>query len=506
MTAVLAETLVGPSIDWYALSPLLVLLGAAMVLLVLAALTPPWPKGLYAGFTASTALAGAILSFFLWDDITDEGPRLLVNDAFRFDRFTMWITITLCVALFMVSLVLNDYLRREDLDGPEVYALAMLAVIGGIVMGAANDLIVLFLGLEILSIAFYVMAASHRKRIESQESGIKYFVLGGFSSAFFLYGVALVYGSAGSTNFTKIVENFNTTSPLGRNDSMMLAGVALLLVGLGFKVAAVPFHFWTPDVYQGAPTPVTAFLASAGKVAAFAAMLRVLLFALPHWSDDYRPVIWVLAVLTLVGGSLMAVVQTNVKRMLAFSSVSHAGFVLVGVEAAAHTTGLGGPNDGAGASLLYLMLYAVLVTGTFAVISLVGRTGDGQTDLDGFRGLGRDKPLLALGMTVLLLAQAGVPLTSGFIAKFGVIQAAVDVHSYAIAIIAMVASVIAAFLYLRIMISMWVAEPESGDDAREAVRVPFSTGLAVALAVGFTLVIGFFPGWLIDAAKAATNL
>ncbi len=506
MTAVLAETLVGPSIDWYALSPLLVLLGAAMVLLVLAALTPPWPKGLYAGFTASTALAGAILSFFLWDDITDDGPRLLVNDAFRFDRFTMWITITLCVALFMVSLVLNDYLRREDLDGPELYALAMLAVIGGIVMGAANDLIVLFLGLEILSIAFYVMAASHRKRIESQESGIKYFVLGGFSSAFFLYGVALVYGSAGSTNFTKIVENFNTTSPLGRSDAMMLAGVALLLVGLAFKVAAVPFHFWTPDVYQGAPTPVTAFLASAGKVAAFAAMLRVLLFALPHWSDDYRPVIWVLAVLTLVGGSLMAVVQTNVKRMLAFSSVSHAGFVLVGVEAAAHTAGVGGPNDGAGATLLYLMLYAVLVTGTFAVITLVGRTGDGQTDLAGFRGLGRDKPLLALGMTVLLLAQAGVPLTSGFIAKFGVIQAAVDVHSYAIAIIAMVASVIAAFLYLRIMISMWVAEPESGDDAREAVRVPFTTGLAVALAVGFTLVIGFFPGWLIDAAKAATNL
>ncbi len=180
------------------------------------------------------------------------------------------------------------------------------------------------------------MAASHRRRIESQESGIKYFVLGGFSSAFFLYGIAMVYGTAGSTNFTKIVDSFNANVPAVRHDAFILAGVALLLVGLGFKVAAVPFHFWTPDVYQGAPTPVTSFMASVGKVAAFAAMLRVLIYALPHWRDDYRPIVWALAVVTVVVGSVMAVVQTNVKRMLAFSSISHAGFILVGVEAASH--------------------------------------------------------------------------------------------------------------------------------------------------------------------------
>jgi NADH-quinone oxidoreductase subunit N len=496
-------TLVGPPVDWFALSPVLVLLGAAMVLLVGGSLAPRWPRHLYALFTAAAGLAAMILSFFLWHKITADGASTLVGGALRFDVFSMFITITIAAAVMLVAFVTDDYLRREDLDGPEVYALYLLAAIGGIVMGSANDLIVLFLGLEILSIAMYVMAASHRRRLESQESGIKYFILGGFSSAFFLYGIAMVYGTAGSTNFTKIVASFNANVPAVRHDAFVLAGVALLLVGLGFKVAAVPFHFWTPDVYQGAPTPVTSFMASVGKVAAFGAMLRVLIFALPHWRDDYRPIIWALAVLTVVVGSVMAVVQTNVKRMLAFSSVSHAGFILIGVEAAAHRAGQPDGGNGVPAALLYMLLYSVLVIGTFAVVTMVGRTGDNATDLASFRGLGKSHPVISLAMTVLLLAQAGVPLTSGFVAKFGVIQAAVEEHSYAVAIVAMVASVIAAFLYLRIMVSMWVAEPESGDDGREAITVPLWTGVALTLSVGFTLVVGFDPGWLIDAAKAA---
>jgi NADH-quinone oxidoreductase subunit N len=500
-----ADVLVGPSIDWFALSPLLVLLGGAMVLLVVGSLTPKWPRGLYAGLTVACGVAATVIALIHWQEISDEGPRFLVKDALHFDKFSVWVTVAICAGLVMASLITDDYLRREQQELPEVYALYLLSALGGIVMGAAADLIVLFLGLEILSIALYVLAASHRRRAASQESGLKYFVLGGFSSAFFLYGVALVYGSAGSTNYAEIVNSFNTALPLERADAMMLAGVALLLVGLAFKVGAVPFHFWTPDVYEGAPSPVTAFMASAAKAAAFAAMLRVLITALPHWRDDYRPVVWVLAVVTLVGGSLMAVVQTNVKRMLAFSSISHAGFLLVGVEAAAHTAG---QNEGQGMSstLLYLLLYAMLVTGTFAVVTLVGRTGDSNTSLDGFRGLGRSHPALALGMTVLLLAQAGVPLTSGFVAKFGVIQAAVDEESYAIAIIAMVAAVIAAFLYLRIMISMWIADPVAGDDAREKVRVPLGAGLAIVLSVAATLWFGFFPDWLIDASKAAAGL
>ncbi|MDP2290038.1 MAG: NADH-quinone oxidoreductase subunit N [Actinomycetota bacterium] len=493
-----ADTLQGPKVAWFSLSPMLVLLAGALVLLLAASLTPAWPKRGYALFTAAVALAAGVMEVLLWYRIDHEGPATLVGDAIHLDKVGVWIGITLCVAVLMTALVTDEYLRREGLDGPELYVLYMLAALGGMVMSSANDLIVLFLGLEILSLALYVMAASHRKRIESQESGIKYFVLGGFSSAFFLYGVALVYGGSGSTNFTKIVAGFDANIDPS-NEALVLAGIALLLVGLSFKVAAVPFHFWTPDVYQGAPTPVTAFMASAGKAAAFGAMLRVLLQALPQWRDDYRPAVWFIAVVTLVGGSVMAVVQTNVKRMLAFSSISHAGFILVGVEAAAH---VGGPslddNTGVSSVLLYLLVYAVLVMGTFGVITAVGRTGDADTGLSGFRGLGKQKPALALGMTVLLLAQAGVPLTSGFVAKFAVIGAAVEVHSYAIALIAMVSAVIAAYLYLRIMISMWIAEPEAGDDAREPVRVPLLLGIAIGLSVAFTLVIGFFPGRLID--------
>ena len=498
MGVLAADTLVGPKIDWFALSPLLVLLGGAMVLLVVAALTPQWPKRLYASFTAAVALAAFVLCFPLWHRIDIDGPSTLVGNAMHFDQMTLWVTITITIAVFLGSLLTDDYLRREGLDGPEIYALFLLASIGGIVMGAANDLVVLFLGLEILSIALYVLAASHRKRLQSQESGLKYFVLGGFSSAIFLYGIALLYGGTGSTNFDRMLTALSNSVPAQKgDDAILLAGVALLLVGLAFKVAAVPFHFWTPDVYEGAPTPVTAFMASAAKAAAFAAMLRVLLQALPNFADDYRPVVWTLAVVTVIGGSVMAVVQTNVKRMLAFSSISHAGFMLVGVEAASH---LGGDNDGRPSTLLYTLIYAVLVMGTFGVVTAVGRTGDNATDLAGFRGLGRSRPVLAFAMTVLLLAQAGVPLTSGFVAKFGVIRAAVEEESYAVAIIAMIASVIAAFLYLRIMISMWIADPESGDDQREPVRTPAYLTAAITLSVAFTLVVGFFPDWLVALA------
>ncbi|MCU1503448.1 MAG: nuoN [Ilumatobacteraceae bacterium] len=507
MAAILAaDSLRGPSIDWLGLSPLLILLGAAMVLLVVAVLTPTWPRGLYAWFTVAASAATIVLAFVQWHRIDLHGTKTLVGGAIAFDHFAVWMTITIAVAILLVALSTDGYLRREGLDGPELYALYMLCAVGGIVMSAANDLIVLFLGLEILSIALYVMAASHRKRVESQEAGIKYFVLGGFSSAFFLYGVALIYGSAGSTNFSKIIASFGSTVSLDRHDGLVLAGVAMLIVGLGFKTSSAPFHFWAPDVYQGSPTPVSGFMASAGKAAAFAALLRVLIAALPYWRDDYRPVIWALAVLTLVVGATMAVIQTNVKRMLAFSSINHAGFMLVGVEAAAHVAGNPSAGRGMSSVLLYLLLYSVLVTGTFAIVAVVSRTGDNATDLAAFRGLGRSRPTLAIALTVLLLSQAGVPLTSGFIAKFGVIQAAVDERSYALAIIAMVTAVIAAFLYLRIMVSVWVQDPEAGDDAREPVRVPWTGGLAIALSVGFTIVVGVAPGWLVDLSNSVTNL
>jgi NADH-quinone oxidoreductase subunit N len=500
----LAQTFNGPEVSWFALSPMIVLVSAALFLLVVGALTPLWPRGLYAGVAAAAAGAAGVLAIVLWDDVSDNGTETLVGGALAFDTFALFVTIAICAAVVLLAMTADDYLRREAFDGPEIYALFLVAATGGVVMASANDLIVLFIGLEMLSLAFYVLAASYRRKAGSAEAGLKYFVLGGFSSAFLLYGIALVYGAVGTTNISQMVQTISGNVPVERNDALVLAGIALLLVGLGFKIAAVPFHLWTPDVYQGAPTPVTGFMASVGKVAAFAALLRVFVVGLPFYRDDWRPVIWVLAVLSLVVGSVLAVVQTDVKRMLAYSSISHAGFILVAVEAAGHRAGESDSGLGVPSALVYLLAYAVMVAGTFGIVTLVARRGDRHTELDDFRGLGRTRPVLALALTILLVAQAGVPFTSGFIAKFGVISAGVDERSYALAVIAMVASVIAAFLYLRIIVSAWMSDPPE-DDPAAAVRIPLSAGVAIALAVGFTLVVGIFPDWLLDAAEQTTE-
>jgi len=502
VTGILAQEFIAPEVEWWHLSPIIVLISGALLLLVAGALTPTWPRNLYAAVTVLAAGVAGGLAVFQWGEVTDDGPATIISRALAFDTFALYLTITVCAATALVALVTADELRRAGKDGPEIYAMFLVAATGAVVMGAANDLIVLFLGLETLSLALYVLAASDRNREASQESGIKYFVLGGFASAFFLYGIALVYGGAQSTNIGEIILFFRNNVSLEGQDSIVLAGLALLIVGLGFKVAAVPFHVWTPDVYQGAPTNVTAFMASVGKAGAFAAMLRVLVVALPFYRDDWRPAIWVLAVLSLAVGSIVAVVQTDVKRMLAYSSISHAGFILVGVEAAGHGAGEADPGPGVPSVVLYLILYSVLVIGSFAVVTVVSRSSAGDTNIDSFTGLAKRRPVLALGFTVLLLAQAGVPFTSGFIAKFGVIQAAVDVESYAIAVIAMVCAVIAAFLYLRIMISMWVGDAAEGADT---VRIPFSMGAVIAVSVVFTIVLGILPGWLIDAADQVTQ-
>jgi NADH-quinone oxidoreductase subunit N len=351
---------------------------------------------------------------------------------------------------------------------------------------------VLFLGLEILSMAVYVLAAMHLRHIESQEAGLKYFVLGAFSSAFFLYGIALVYGATGSTNLNRIVEHIHGSGLVAREgqllaptNPLLFAGFALLLVGFGFKVAAVPFHTWTPDVYQGSPSPVVAFMASGVKAAGFAGLLRVFVVAFGEYATDWQPYVLALAVATLLVGSIVAVVQTDIKRMLAYSSISHAGFVLVGVQAAS--------AQGISGSLFYLIAYTFMVAGSFGVVTLVSGKGDRRHNLDDYRGLARQRPVLAFVFTVFLLAQAGVPLTAGFFAKFYVLAAAVDAGSYGLALVAMVSAVIAAFLYLRIIVSMYMDEAAEGEEARP-VRVPFAAGLALGVAFAFTVVVGFLPG------------
>ncbi|NBN97430.1 MAG: NADH-quinone oxidoreductase subunit N [Actinobacteria bacterium] len=298
---------------------------------------------------------------------------------------------------------------------------------------------------------------------------------------------------------------------LPRNDTMLLAGVALLLVGFGFKVSLVPFHSWTPDVYQGAPTHVTGLMASLGKVAAVVAFVRLFVVAFPSSADDWRPAMFVLAILTLVVGSVLAIVQTDVKRMLAYSSISHAGFMLVGLEAAGHI-GSSSAAEGVSSTITYVVLYSVLALGSFAAVSAVaaasGAASPGaasqSTSLDAFRGVAKRQPVFALGFTVLLLAQAGVPLTSGFVAKFGVIRAAVSTESYVLAIVAMVSAVIAAYLYLRIMVSMWLAEPDSSASSPAVLTLP--TRVVLVASVVITLVLGILPSFVLDLGDSLTAL
>jgi NADH-quinone oxidoreductase subunit N len=482
----------GYDINWFALSPMLALLGGAMLLLVTSVLIPSMYRSGTAAFLTATAGGTAmVLAMFNWSDVGDSGPKALMGGAIGLDRFSLFITIVICCSVVLSALFVDDYLRREGLDGVELYALILLSSIGGVIMGSANDLIVLFLGLEVLSIALYVMAGSHMKKIESQESAIKYFVLGGVASAIFLYGVALTYGAIGSTSLATISSTLRDNVLF--DNRLLLAGMALMLMGLAFKVAAAPFHVWTPDVYQGAPTPVTGFMASAAKTAGFAALLRVFTTTFASYSTDWKPVVWVLAVATLAIGSISAVVQSDVKRMLAFSSISHAGFILIGVYVTS--------TDGTSASLFYLLAYTFMVLGSFGVVALVSRTGDRLTSLDDFKGLAKHRPLLAFMFTIFLLGQAGVPATSGFIAKLGVISAAAQDRSYVLAVVAMVSSVIAAFLYLRIIVAMFMSDHDG--EMTPPVRLPVSASLGLSIAFAFTLVVGFLPGQFVDFAREA---
>ncbi|MCB1013769.1 MAG: NADH-quinone oxidoreductase subunit N [Acidimicrobiales bacterium] len=488
-----------PSIEWAALWPAICLALGAILLLTIASLAKRWLfEGFYALFTVVAGLAAIATSIPLWDRVQDgDGPFSAVAQAVGVDGFSVYLTVVIASAVVLTALLADGYLRREGMDGPEFYVLMLLSATGGVIMASANDLIVMFLGLETLSISVYVLAAMHRRRATSQEAGIKYFVLGAFSSAFFLYGIAMVYGATGSTNMVEISSFLSGQIPL--NDTALLAGFAFLLVGFGFKIAAVPFHSWTPDVYQGAPTPVVAYMASGVKVAGFAGLIRVFSLTFETYATDWQPIVYALAVLTLVVGALLAVVQTDVKRMLAYSSINHAGFILLGVQAAT--------AQGTSASLFYLAAYTFMVIGTFGVITVVSRRGDELTTLDDFKGLAGSRPVLALVFTIFLLAQAGVPLTSGFFAKFYVLEAAVDASSYWLALVAMLTAVIAAFLYLRIIVAMYMGAPDGDDPLPELdgpeVEVPAAAGLALALCLAVTVFVGFFPQHLVDLANDA---
>ncbi|MGW4376793.1 NADH-quinone oxidoreductase subunit NuoN [Streptomyces albidoflavus] len=385
----------------------------------------------------------------------------------------------------------------------EVFPLMLFAVGGMIVFPAANDLLTLFIALEVFSLPLYLMCAlARRRRLMSQESAVKYFLLGAFSSAFLLFGIALLYGYSGSVSYAVIadvvdgtlISNDPVLAQTMGNDALLLIGMALVLMGLLFKVGAVPFHMWTPDVYQGAPTPVTGFMAAATKVAAFGALLRLLYVVLPGMRWDWRPVMWGVAIATMVVGAIVAVTQTDVKRLLAYSSVAHAGFILAGVIAASPA--------GVSSVLFYLAAYSFVTIGAFAVVTLVRDAGGEATHLSKWAGLGRRSPLVAAIFAVFLLAFAGIPLTSGFSGKFAVFSAAAEGGAGALVIIGVLSSAVAAFFYVRVIVLMFFSEPRA-DGPTVTVPSPLTMSV-IGVGVVVTVVLGVAPQYFLDLAGQAS--
>jgi NADH-quinone oxidoreductase subunit N len=501
--------IVTPGIDWLAVAPVICLVAAGLLILMLRAVVRR-AEWVYDAAIAAAVLGISLSAYFLWrqwESIHDNGPYLTLSKMVAVDGFAVFLGVVVLAATLLTLMLSSEYLGRQGIKSrPEYVALLLFSATGMLVMTTANDLIVVFVALETLSIPLYVLAAYDRNRLRSLEAGMKYFVLGAFSSAVFLYGIALVYGATGTTSLSGIADFLSSVTLL--DSGTLIAGLMLLLVGLGFKVAAVPFHMWTPDVYEGAPSPITAFMASATKAAGFAALLRVLLTAFAAYETDWRPIIWALAILTLLVGSIVALVQTDVKRMLAYSSISHAGFILIGLEA--------GTRQGLRAALFYLFVYTFMVIGSFAVVAVIGRR-DHRHLIGGYRGLATRQPMLAALLAFFLLAQAGIPPTSGFMAKLGVFSAAANPAAgdqkslgYSLLVVGVIASVISAFFYLRVVVTMYsseadVAEGEvaaRGDMPGISLDVP--TGLVLFVCAVLTLWIGILPTLLLDFAREAT--
>lgn len=510
-----------PDVELTGIGPEAALVAASLVILTMVALSHRWPRLRDAGVALGVSVVGlgaaAVFVAAGWSDVTTYGAFETLEGMVAVDGFSLFLKAVVLAATFVGLLVAHGYLRRERLDAPSHHALILLSASGMAMMASANDLIVVFLALEILSISLYVLAAFHRFKAESQEAGMKYFVLGSFSSAVLLYGIAFVYGGTGTTSLTGIGRYLAEQSLV--DNAGLLAGLVLLLVGLAFKIAAVPFHMWTPDVYEGAPTPVTGFMAAGAKVAGFAALLRILGTGLESYRLDWEPLIWVLAVATMVAGSVLAIVQTNVKRLLAYSSISHAGFILIGVQA--------GTDDGVSSALSYLLAYSFIVLGSFAVVTAAAHHGDAGHELEDYRGFGSRAPVLAGLLTLFMLAQAGIPLTSGFVAKLAVFRAAVNDEQYALAIIGVLASVVAVFVYLRLLVVSYMGsggDEQHGVDESDGVegepagapagavglaappRVDRAAGLGLGLAAAFTLWMGVTPNVFLDLAERATLL
>lgn len=394
---------------------------------------------------------------------------------------------------FISILMSIDYIKRAGIERGEFYALILFSISGMMFMASANDLIIVFVALELLSIPLYVLAAFRVPDTRSEESGMKYFILGAFASAFLVYGSALIFGATGTTNLPKIFEQVGIIVVGGHSPLLLILGAGLILVGLGFKVAVVPFHMWTPDVYEGAPTPVTAFMSVGAKAGGFAALLRIVVIALPtlvlkegQTAATWQTTFWIVAALTLILGNLVAISQSNIKRMLAYSSIAHAGYIMMAVAAAGSA---GVANAATQAALLYLLAYMFTNLGAFGVALAIEKDDGSGTDLNDFVGLSKSRPLLAIMMAVFMLSLTGIPLTGGFIGKWFVFKAALDAGLVPLAIIGVLTSVVSAFYYVRVIVNMYLRDGE-GQPAEGATQY---VNWAVYVAFAGTLLMGILP-------------
>ncbi len=475
--------------------PSLTTFAFGLLILMVEVVTGRRSSAVSTGVTASGLLLALIFNGVIGAEVADES-RLAFSGMVAVDSFGVVVNYILCLAGLGALFIGHDYLERVDVRVPEYNPLLLMAVSGMSLLAVANDLILLFVALELMSIALYVLCAINRGELRAVEAAAKYFILGAFAAALLLYGVAFVYGAVGTTRLDFIGQWLADGRAV--TDSPLLAvGLGLMLVGFGFKVAAAPFHMWSPDVYQGAPTPVTSFMATGVKAASFAAFARVMFVAFLSSKVDWGWAIWGMAAITILWGNLGALIQTDLKRVLAYSSIGHAGFLLMAF-AGAPATGLA-ENPRVGGLLFYLLTYTVMTVGAFAVLSLLTRDGSDDTGIERLNGLSVQHPWLAAGLSVCLLSLAGVPPTMGFVAKFYLFAAAVEGGHTGLAVVGAIGGAAGVYYYLRPIVHMYM-KPAAGAP-RLALNTPALGALAVASAV--VLVFGIYPAPLIDWCREA---
>ncbi len=471
-----------PEIVWRAIAPHLALAGGGVLTLLVASFNRRVHRGVLVALSMVSLGLAAWFTFDLNERTTVGMQGMVVADGvFVFG------SLILIGAAAVAMLLSYEYLSARGIHRPEFYPLMLFATAGMTLLAASNDLLMIFLAVEVLSLALYVLTAFARKDDKSQEGALKYFLLGAFSSAFLLYGIAMTYGATATTNLAQISQQAGAVVP-----RLVFLAFGLVAAGLLFKIAAVPFHMWTPDVYQGAPTPVTAFMAAGTKTAAFIALLRVFLVGFGPLQWDWQPMLWVVAVASMVLGAVVAIVQSDVKRMLAYSSIAHAVYLLVGVVAAT--------RDGTSSVLFYLVVYSIATMGAFGLIVASAIRGRERVLLSSWQGLGKRSPMIAGAMTLFLLSLAGIPPTAGFMGKLFIFKAAVEAHETGLVVAGLLTSVVASFFYLRLIVAMWMSDPVDGDTGVVPSRV---LGSGLALIAAATVLFGIWPQELMDLARGA---